>query len=116
MLADIPPAALAHSYFYSNAVFPSSSCHATASTPSVDPHHAATTAHAIPLFSAKLHMTGHDASSCSEFTWRILTTERDFNTRLATETMNIRKAGGNLMNGCEGRHLLPYLQGGSGGL
>jgi len=56
-----------------------------------------------------MHMVQHGNQHKYSFTWRIIMMERNFNTRLAIEALNIRKARHNLMNGCEGRQLLPYL-------
>jgi len=56
-----------------------------------------------------MHMVQHGSQHSYSFTWRIIMMERNFNTRLAIEALNIRKSRHNLMNGCEGRQLLPYL-------
>jgi hypothetical protein len=55
------------------------------------------------------HMAAHSPASSTSFRWRILATHPHTNTRLAMEALHI-KAASNLMNGCEGAPILPYLQ------
>jgi hypothetical protein len=56
-----------------------------------------------------LHMMSHSGSTVEGFKWRIIATERCNKTRLAMEAMFIHKNSVNIMNGCEGKYILPYL-------
>jgi hypothetical protein len=56
-----------------------------------------------------LHMMSHSESTVEGFKWRIIATERCNKTRLAIEAMHIHRNLANIMNGCEGKYILPYL-------
>ena len=53
-------------------------------------------------------MSTHGNYNINNFKWKILTTERLKNDRLAKEALYM-KSYNNLMNGCEGSKLLTFL-------
>ena len=55
------------------------------------------------------HMADHGHEHMHNFIWRIICIERNLNTRLTLEAFYIRENIGELMNGCEGRAILPFL-------
>ena len=54
------------------------------------------------------HMQSHGNDHLSSFKWKILATHPNTTTRLAIESINIKKHN-NLMNGCAGVNILPFL-------
>ena len=55
------------------------------------------------------HARSHNKESREVFTWKILAVVADLNTRLASEAFFIRQNSNNLINGCEGKDVLPFL-------
>ena len=57
-----------------------------------------------------LHSQYHNISSRDLFTWKIVQKIQDLNTRLSIESLHININAGNLINGCTGKEMLPYLK------
>ena len=59
-----------------------------------------------------LHSLSHSAESIDIFKWKVLSTVSDLNTRRASEAFFIRKFANNLINGCNGKDILHFLNNG----
>jgi hypothetical protein len=57
-----------------------------------------------------MHLQTHSKNQQKNFHWKVLTTQKVYNTRLAIESLFIQHYKGRLMNGCESIRLLPFLQ------
>jgi len=57
-----------------------------------------------------LHSKEHRCNSESIFKWKILKIVPSLSARLSTEALFIKQHGNNLINGCNGKEILTFLQ------
>lgn len=63
----------------------------------------------VPSSYVYAHLKSHGTNNVLDFKWRILAVEANYYTRLALEAIYIKSFGRNIMNGCQGTDLVPFL-------